>query len=256
MKFLRLSPVALLAAVLMWQAAAPARAHAQYPNGYYTQQQNWHGVLSASDQQQFDKYYAKWVDASRKHDQDDIASNAQHMQNIMSRYNIPANVSFDQVASMTATGTAAYPNQPYASPAYGQARLSPEDQKNFDKYYAKWVEAQRKNDRDDIDQNARKMQDIMARYNIPANVAFETIATSGYAAAPNAYPYGYAQPTQRLSAKDQADFDHYYREWLEAKHKKHVGDIDKNARKMQDIMARYNIPANVPFDRVASGGPY
>ncbi len=57
---------------------------------------------------------------------------------------------------------------------------------------------------------------------------------------------------QRLSAKDQAEFDHYYREWLEAKHKKHVGDIDKNARKMQDIMARYNIPANVPFDRIAS----
>ena len=253
MKYLYLFMAVVLLSLV---AAAPATAQAQYPNGYYAQPQGWHGVLSPEDQQQFDKYYAKWVNDTRKNDRDDIASDAQHMQNIMVRYNIPSNVSFDQVASMT--GTPAYPNGAYAAPypAYGQARLSPEDQRNFDKYYAKWIEAQRKNDQDDITENARKMQDIMARYNIPPNVEFATIA-SGSAAPANGYAYGYAQPAaQRLSGKDQADFDHYYREWLEAKHKKHVGDIDKNARKMQEIMARYNIPANVPFDRIASGGPY
>jgi hypothetical protein len=249
-----LSILILAAAMVVAAAAVPAQAQPQYPNGYYGQPQSWHGVLSAQDQQQFDKYYAKWVDATRKGDQDDIASNARHMQDIMARYNIPGNVAFDQVASMTGQG--AYSNGAYAGtyPAYGQARLSPEDQKNFDKYYAKWMDAQRKNDQDDIDQNARKMQEIMARYNIPPNTAFASIAAN--ANATGAYPYGYAQPAQRLSAKDQADFDRYYREWLEAKHKKHVGDIDKNARKMQEIMARYNIPANVSFDQIAAGGPY
>src|SRR5437868_11230693 len=54
-------------------------------------------------------------------------------------------------------------------------RLSPNDQKDFDKHYQKWVDAQRRNDRDDVDKNARKMQDIMARYNIPASVPFDRI---------------------------------------------------------------------------------
>src|SRR5438270_4786105 len=48
---------------------------------------------------------------------------------------------------------------PYGqSPAYGQsARLSPDDQQKFDNYYQKWVDASRKNDRDDIEKNARHM---------------------------------------------------------------------------------------------------
>jgi hypothetical protein len=33
-----------------------------------------------------------------------------------------------------------------------------------------------------------------------------------------------------------------------------MDDVDKNARKMQEIMARYNIPANIPFDRIATEG--
>ncbi len=246
-------------------ATAPASAQTQYPSGYYGQPQGWHGVMSPEDQQQFDHYYSKWVDATRKNDRDDIAGNARHMQDIMARYNIPSNVSFDQVAS-NPVAVPAYPNGAYAwtYPAYGQARLSPDDQREFDKYYAKWMDAQRKNDRDDIDKNARKMQEIMARYNIPANVAFSAIASNGYSAPYGGYAapyggnaYGYAQPTQRLSAKDQANFDKYYRDWVKAKHKKDIDDIDKNARKMQEIMARYNIPANVSFNQIASAGePY
>ena len=37
-----------------------------------------------------------------------------------------------------------------ATLAQGQNRLSPEDQREFDKYYTKWVNDTRKNDRDDI----------------------------------------------------------------------------------------------------------
>ena len=43
------------------------------------QPQGWRGVLSPHDQQQFDSYYSKWVDATKKNDQDDIAGNARHM---------------------------------------------------------------------------------------------------------------------------------------------------------------------------------
>ena len=249
----------IMAVFLAMAAAAPAQAQTQYPSGYYGQPQGWHGVLSPQDQQQFDKYYAKWVDATRKNDRDDIAGNARHMQDIMARYNIPSNVPFDQVASNPAAVGPAYPNGTYPGTTYstyGQVRLSPDDQHSFDKYYSKWVEAQRKNDQDDVTENARKMQEIMARYNIPPNVPFAAIATNGYAAGPNGTypPYAYGQQPQRLSAKDRRDFDKYYRHWQDAKRKKDVDDIDKNARKMQDIMARYNIPANVPFDRIASPG--
>src|SRR5207302_1161344 len=95
-------------------------------------------------------------------------------QDIMTRNNIPADVSFDQVAS-----AAAYPNPAYAAPVTWQGRLSAEDQKDFDKAYAKWIESTRKNDQDDVSSSARQMQDIMTRYSIPANVPFDQIASPG-----------------------------------------------------------------------------
>src|SRR5439155_26552319 len=63
--------------------------------------------------------------------------------------------------------------------AQGQVRLSAEDQKKFDKHYAKWVNDTRKNDRDDIAKDVHHMQEIMAQYNIPANVPYDQIATPG-----------------------------------------------------------------------------
>ncbi len=134
--------------------------------------------LSAEDQKKFDDYYRKWLDAGRKNDRDDIESNGRHMQEIMTRYNIPPSVPFDQVASGGyATGGYNNSNGVSAYPAYAPGRLSGDDQKKFDKYYKKWADARRKNDRDDIDENARHMEDIMAHYNIPANVPFDRIAS-------------------------------------------------------------------------------
>jgi TRAP-type C4-dicarboxylate transport system substrate-binding protein len=159
-----------------------------------------------------------------------------------------------------AQGQPQYPN--YGQPQGWYGVLPPQDQQQFDKYYSKWVDAQSKNDQDDVANNARKMQQIMARCNIPSNVPFAAIATNGYAAAPNGsyahpYPYAYGQSAQRLSAKDQSHFDKAYRKWLVARRKKDRDDVDKNVCKMQEIMARYNIPANVPFDRIASqASPY
>src|SRR5437868_7110511 len=92
------------------------------------------GRLTPDDQREFDKYYTKWVNDTRKNDRDDIAKDVRHMQEIMGRNNIPANVPFDQIAS---TGEA-FPARAY------QGRLSVEDQRDFDKQYTKWVNDTRK----------------------------------------------------------------------------------------------------------------
>jgi hypothetical protein len=222
------------------------------------------GRLSPDDQKDFDKHYQKWVDAQRRNDRDDVDKNARKMQDIMARYNIPASVPFDRIASNTAYGPNAQNSYPGAYPgaypnsaAGSQGRLSADDQKKFDHYYQKWTDAQRKNDRDDVEENAHHMADIMAHYNIPANVPFDHIASSGAAyGAPGAYAGTYpgASGAARLSADDQKDFDKNYSKWIDARRRNDSGDADRDAQHMRDIMARYNIPANVPFDRIASPG--
>ncbi|HEV2395437.1 MAG TPA: hypothetical protein VGS27_00665 [Candidatus Sulfotelmatobacter sp.] len=148
-------------------------------------------------------------------------------------------------------------------------RLSPDDQRDFDKAYTKWVNDSRKNDRDDIDKDVRKMQDIMARNNIAPNVPYEQIASSGYAQ-DNRYNNGYQQDNRnngayqqnapydsnqgRLSPQDQREFDQAYGKWMNDSRRNDRDDVDKDVRKMQDIMARNNIPPNVPYDQIASPG--
>jgi hypothetical protein len=275
---------ALAIAVLAISAAGWAQSPGQ-PQLVSTAWQNGYGQypsygqpprLSPDDQQKFDSYYQKWMDASRKNDRDDIDKNARHMQDIMAHYNIPSNVPFSQIATNAGNGYGyqnpnnygyqnpngypanAYPqNGGYGYPATA-GRLSADDQRKFDDYYQKWMDASRKNDGDDIRSNARHMQDIMARYNIPPNVPFDQIAsngTGGYSANPRYANGGYGNPAygqSRLSSDDQKKFDHYYQKWVDARRKDDRDDIDKNARHMQDIMAHYNIPANVPFDQIAS----
>ena len=163
-----------------------------------------------------------------------------------------------------AQGSAAQPRMVNAAwqNAYGQypTPLSPDDQRKFDDYYHKWMDASRKNDSDDIQTNARNMQDLMAHYNIAPNVPFDHIASnlnpgyayqgnSAYANQSSGHP---AYEQSRLPADDQSKFDRYYRKWINARRKNDRDDIDKNAHHMQDIMAHYNIPANVPFDQIAS----
>jgi hypothetical protein len=210
----------------------------------------YQGRLSAHDQSEFDKNYTKWINDTRKNDRDDIAKDVAHMQEIMARNNIPADVPFDQIAS-TGAGNG------YSASTY-QGHLSADDQREFDKNYSRWVDDMRSNDRDDINKDAARMQEIMARNNIPANVPFDQIASNG-AYRNRGYSQGnysngaYSSNAQsRLSADDQREFDKYYSKWLEDMRKNDRDDIDKDVRHMQDIMARYNIPASIPFDQIAS----
>jgi ubiquitin-protein ligase len=128
--------------------------------------------------------------------------------------------------------------------------MSSDDQKDFNKEYEKWQKANAKSDREDIDKHARKMEEIMARYNIPPDTPFDTIATS----------YGYSRHNDvrqfqgRFSPDDQKRFDKAYEHWLNDRRKRDRDDIAKDEGKMQELMARYNIPRDVPYDALSSGG--
>lgn len=231
------------------------------------QQQSYRGQLSPDDQKEFDKYYTKWVNDTRKNDRDDVDRDVRKMQEVMARNNIPADVPFDQVASTgygPSYSNGYSQNAPY--PANQNARLSPEDQRDFDRYYSQWLDDTRRNDREDANRDVQHMQDIMARNNIPSTIPFDRIATSpnGYSGYNNGYnnngdnnaypnanaPYGNAQ--NRLSPDDQREFDKAYAKWMKDSAKNDRDDIDKDQRKMQDIMSRYNIPTDVPYDQIAS----
>jgi hypothetical protein len=136
-----------------------------------------------------------------------------------------------------------------ASAGPWQGRISPDDQKEFNKEYRKWQEANAKNDRSDIDKHARKMEEIMARYNVPPDTPFDALATSnGYSS-----HYDARQFQGRFSPDDQKKFDKAYEHWLNDRRKRDRDDIAKDEGKMQEIMARYNIPRDVPYDVLASG---
>jgi len=141
-----------------------------YPARSYARQ------LPPDDQKEFDKYYTKWVNDTRKNERDDISRDVRKMQDIMARNNIPVDVPFDQVASTGYVGTGGYEERRYA-PSGANGRLSPEDQRDFDRFYAQWVDDNRRNDRPDAARDADHMQDIMAHYNIPSNVPYDQIAS-------------------------------------------------------------------------------
>ena len=140
-------------------------------------------------------------------------------------------------------------------------RLSPDDQREFDKAYTHWVNDTRKNDRDDVDRDVRRMQDIMSRNNIPSDTPYEQIASSGYGQQDqDRYNDGYQQNTPyganqgRLSPEDQREFDRVYDKWVNDSRRNDRDDIDRDVRRMQDIMARNNIPQDVPYDQIATSG--
>ena len=175
--------VIVLLALGLYAGAQNQYPQDQYPQNQYPQSQypdnrgydggyqnQWNTRMSPDDQQKFNHEYQKWQESNAKHDQDDIDKHARNMENIMSRYNIPPNVPFSAIAAGNA---GRYDIHQY------QGRFSPDDQKRFDKAYEHWQESRRKHDGDDIRKDERKMQDLMARYNIPQDVPYDALASGG-----------------------------------------------------------------------------
>ena len=203
--------------------------------------------MTPDDEGQFNNYYSRWVQDRQTNDRDDMVSQEHHMQDLMNKYGIASDTPYDQVAAQEATG-----------PQYGdrdrddyrwQGHLSPDDQNKFNKEYQKWQDANAKNDRDDIDKHARNMETLMQRYNIPPNTPFDAIATAS-GSAPH---YDYRRYQGRFSPDDQKKFDKAYEHWLNDRSRNDRDDIAKDEGKMQQVMARYDIPRGVPYDVLASG---
>lgn len=211
--------------------------------------------MSPDDQAKFDSYYSRWMQDRQSGDRDDVLSEEHHMQDLMNKYAIPSDTPYDQIASQnSAPGyyDRGYDNRGYDNRSYAgdwQGRMSPDDQNKFNKEYTKWQEANAKNDRDDIDKHARNMEEIMQRNNISPNTPFAAIATSnGYAPRIDIRQY-----QGRLSPDDQKKFDKAYEKWRTDRAKNDRDDLAKDEGKMQEMMARYNIPRDVPYDALASG---
>ena len=123
------------------------------------------------------------------------------------------------------------------------------NQKEFNENYDKWQKANARNDRHEIDEHARKMQSIMARYQIPADTPFDAIATSN-----RDYHHDDVREFQgRFSKEDQKHFDEAYEHWVDHRRKNDRDDVARDEGKMLEIMARYNIPRDVPYDALSSG---
>lgn len=211
--------------------------------------------MSVDDQGKFDSYYSRWVQDKQTNNRDDMLSMEHRMQDLMDKYQIPTSTPYDQVASPNAAAPPSTYDRGYDRDrdrgAYAggwQGRMSPDDQKEFNKEYQKWQDASAKHDQDDIDKHARKMQEIMARNNIPADTPFDAVATgAGYAARPD-----FRQYQNKFSLDDQQKFDKAYEKWLKDRQKNDRDDIAKDEGKMQELMSKYSIPRDVPYNMLAS----
>ena len=135
----------------------------------------------------------------------------------------------------------------YAQPA--APTMSPDDQREFNKEYDKWQQANSRNDRSDIDKHARKMEDIMARYNIPPNTPFNAIATNAYAQQHTdvrEYQGRFRRTIRRSSTRPT-------RNGFTIAVSTIAMTIARDEDHMQQIMARYNIPRDVPYGALSSG---
>ena len=210
--------------------------------------------MTPDDEAQFNGYYSRWLQDRQTDNRDDMVSMEHHMQDLMSKYSIPSDTPYDQVASQN---SAAPPygyrdrdrDRGYGYAGQWQGRLSPDDQNKFNKEYSKWQESNAKNDRDDIDKHARNMEQIMQRNGIPPDTPFDAIATgNGY----NRH-IDIRQFQGRMSPDDQKKYDKAYEKWQADRAKHDRDDLAKDEGKMQEMMAKYNIPRDVPYDALASG---
>lgn len=129
-----------------------------------------------------------------------------------------------------------------------RGRLSAEDQQRFDSYYTRWQEYRRTNNREQVRSMEERMREVMARNNIPSDVPFDEIASSGYREGGDRD----RRERSRLSPEDQQRFDSYYSRWLEYRRTDNREQARSMEERMRDVMSRNNIPPDVPFDAVAS----
>jgi hypothetical protein len=203
------------------------------------QWQQWR--LSSEDQARFDSYYSRWQGYRQSNDRDQIVSMEKRMLGIYQQYNIPAQTEFWRVASNGRAGGDQW-----------RGRLSGEDQARFDSYFSRWQGYRQSNDRDQIVSMEKRMQGIYARYQIPSGTPYFWVASN--ARDDDRDEWEHDRWRGRLSRGDQARFDSYYGRWLGYRRSNDRDQIESMERRMHGVMDQYQIPPEIPFDRIASRG--
>ena len=188
--FLRVSVVAVCVLLPLSSVAQNQRSHDdRRPNqGYGISHDRWQGRLSAEDQARFDSYYSRWLDYVESNDRDNRNSVEDRMRDVMSHYNIPSDVPFDQIASNNNQGYGVHrrPDQEGDNEdgvqrdhrdREWQNRLSAKDQHRFDTYYSRWLEARETGDRYETANMEKRMLNLMTRHSIPPDAQFSQIAS-------------------------------------------------------------------------------
>ncbi len=125
-----------------------------------------------------------------------------------------------------------------------QWRLSSNDQARFDSYFSRWQDYRQANDRDQIVSMERRMQSVYAQYGVPDSTPYWRVASNGRDER--------RQWRNRLSEGDQARFDSYFSRWEDYRQSNNREQIFSMEKRMQGVYAQYNIPANTPFEWVAT----
>jgi len=205
----------------------------------FAQLGEYQGRLSADDQQRFDSFYRKWVEATQTNNRTQAADAEKHMQDVMGSYAIPTSVPYDAIATSNA----------WENDKQYRSRLSLTDQAQFASDYQQWLNYKRLDKREDILRTEGRMQDIMQHYGIPRSVPYAALTT------PHTGNYGAGRVNSwqgRLSVQDQGSFDDAYNSWLDACRKNDHKAIIGTQLAMRNMMRQYNIPPSVTFDQLVS----
>lgn len=236
--------VAVLLAPVLLTAQTYNRGYQAYGSGYN---------LSADDQQRFDSYYSRWLEYRRTNNAGEVASMQRRMQDIMTRYRIPANTPYSRIAS---SGGNHGHHRWGRSGAPAILRFSADDENRFRSYYERWQQYRASNNRSEVVSMERRMQDVMSHYNLPAGVSYDDVmqsfgaATSGWNT-PGQRRFGYSFP--QFSADDANRFRSYYSRWQQYRRANNAGEVASMEGRMRDVMAHYNLPPNMSFDDVING---
>jgi hypothetical protein len=203
------------------------------------QWQQWR--LSPDDQSRFDSYYTRWQEYRQNNDRDQTISMEGRMLDVYAHYNIPPQTEFWRVASNGRTGGDQW-----------HRRLSPDDQARFDSYFSRWQGYRQSNDRDQIVSMERRMKDVYAHYGIPSGTPYFWIASNARDEDRDAWERD--RWRGRLSRDDQGRFDSYFTRWVEYRRTNNADQVRSMEERMHELMDRYQIPQQVPFERIASRG--
>jgi len=224
------------------------------PNqSYGASHDRWQGRLSTEDQGRFDSYYSRWLNYTQANDAANRNAMEERMRDVMSHYNIPSDVSFDQIAS-NRNANSRYGVRDDGDDhgrmrgdraRQGQNQLTVEDQQRFDSYYSRWLTARRTCNRSETGSMEERMRDLMGRNSIPLTVQFSQISSDS--------AERYSQPNiPRFSGKDASDFRAYYARWQDYKRTNNREQVASMEERMRKVMTDHNVPNDASYEDVVN----